>query len=279
MSDDRVLTRCTSCGAGLLVLLCGLAPSLAAKEKAKPAAVVAPTPAPSPSPSPAALPEATQGLAIKWMRDSGEYASLTRMIYGFAARAMAAAAVEARAAGESAPLVAVLDVDETALDNSVYQLERNTYGLPYDDASWDAWVERRAAGRVPGVADFVAEARARGVRLVWLSNRSHETAQATRDTLAALGLWAAGDALCLQVGDQDARKNERRAQVRDGSGACSLGAPARVLAYVGDQLGDLPADGEESASFQRADCMGTRCFLLPNPMYGSWARRVTRPLP
>ena len=30
---------------------------------------------------------------------------------------------------------AVLDVDETVLDNSVYQLERHTYDLPYDYAS------------------------------------------------------------------------------------------------------------------------------------------------
>ncbi len=262
-------------------LLALLAPVTYAKPQAKPVtpAPSATPPAPTPSPATPRPPEAQHALAIKWLRDSGEYAALTRMVYGFAASAVAQAADAARQAGESAPLAAVLDVDETTLDNSVYQLERTAYGLSYDDASWDAWVERRAAGSVPGVADFVREARAHGLRLVWLSNRAQETAAATRDNLAAFGLWAEGDALCLQVGDQDARKSERRAQVRNGQGACSLGAPARVLVYVGDQLGDFPADGEETPESRRAECFGRRCFVLPNPMYGSWARGVTRPLP
>ncbi len=258
-----------------------LAPAAYAKPQAKPVtpAPSATPPAPAPTPATPRPAEAREALAIKWLRDSGEYAALTRMVYGFAARALTQAADTARQTGETTPLAAVLDVDETTLDNSVYQLERAAYGLPYDDASWDAWVERRAAGSVPGVVDFVKEARARGVRLVWLSNRAQETAAATRDNLAAFGLWADGDALCLQIGDQDARKSERRAQVRNGQGACSLGAPARVLVYVGDQLGDFPVDGEETPESRRAECFGQRCFLLPNPMYGSWARGVTRPLP
>ena len=73
-------------------------------------------------------------LGIKYMRDS-EYATLARQVYR-----MAGAAVT-RAAGQGRRVwTVVLDVDETALDNST-SLERTAYGLPYDEVSWSAWVE------------------------------------------------------------------------------------------------------------------------------------------
>jgi 5'-nucleotidase (lipoprotein e(P4) family) len=247
--------------------------------KGKPQATATPVPTPSPTPVATPMPRpaaTTQGLAVKWLRDSGEYAALSRLVYGFAARAVAEHAAEARQGGSTPLLAVVADIDETALDNSAYQLERLAYGLPYDPDSWDAWVARRQAGAVPGAAEFVTAMRGLDVRMAWISNRSNTTVEATRQNLDAHGLWSPGDALCLQPGDQDPRKTERRAQVRSGQGACSLGAPARVLAYVGDQLTDLPADGEEQPQARRAECLGARCFLLPNPMYGSWTRGVTR---
>ncbi len=266
------------------LLMAGLALPGSAKSKPRPAAVPVPSPSPCPTPAPAQPPEARRGLEIKWVRDSGEYAAAARQVYLFAAQAVSAGAASARAEDArrgvaTGPLAVVLDLDETALDNSVYQLERDTYGLDFDAGSWDAWVERGQAGAVPGAADFVAGARALGVRVVWLSNRDHAAADVTRRNMQALGLWGADDTLCLKVDRASSDKAARRAQVRSGDGACGLGAPARVLAYVGDQLGDFPADGEESEPARRAECVGARCFLLPNPMYGSWTRAVTRPRP
>lgn len=217
----------------------------------------------------------TESLDIKWVRDSAEYQALTRMVYALATRALppagAPATKELRAV--------VLDLDETALDNSVFQLERIAYGLPYDVTAWNAWCERRAAGAVPGALDFVQAARARGLRVAWISDRREVSRAATRANVVALGLWAEGDVLCLKNDDAAYNKAARRRELREGTGACSLGAPASVVAYVGDQLGDFPGPGEPSPNVQEADAFGRSFFLLPNPMYGLWANAVTRKLP
>src|SRR5690349_5969879 len=96
-------------------------------------------------------PPLPQSLAIKYMRDSQEYATLARQVYRGAERAVRAAAPSL----EKGSWVVSLDIDETALDNSAYQLEREAYRLPFDAASWSAWIARRQAAAVPGVVEFV----------------------------------------------------------------------------------------------------------------------------
>src|SRR5262245_44524199 len=86
---------------------------------------------------------------IKFTRDSEEYASITRQMYR-----LAAAAVARDAPSAAQPWVVILDIDETTLDNSTYQIERAAYDQPYDPASFDAWATRRQAPAVPGVVGF-----------------------------------------------------------------------------------------------------------------------------
>jgi acid phosphatase len=254
------------------------------KPKASAGAVgVFPSPCPSPTPAPTPRPpDASGSLEVKYVRDSAEYATLTRMVYSLAAQAVERAAAEHEQEHDGRLLAVVLDIDETALDNSVYQLERAAYRLPFSGASWEAWVRRRAAGAVPGAVEFVRAARARGARVAWISNRDDGPAsfEATRANLHAWGLWSDGDRLCLQHGDEDRSKAQRRGELRAGGGGrCSFGAPARVAAYVGDQLGDFPRDDEPGAEALRESDFGCRYFLLPDPMYGGWTNAVTRPLP
>src|SRR5690606_39342431 len=72
----------------------------------------------------------------------------------------------------------VLDIDETVLDNSPYQARLVRDGGEYSDPSWDAWVEERKARAVPGVVEFARAANARGVTLVYISNRAVHLTQA-----------------------------------------------------------------------------------------------------
>jgi len=153
---------------------------------------------------------AVRELGIKYMRDSEEYATLTRQIYRLAGEAVSRAVNSAGARRWAV----VLDIDETTLDNSTYQLERAAYGLPFDDKSWDAWVERREASPVPGVADFIAQVRRAGGHVGWISNRRASVADATRANLKIAGLWNDDDRLCLLLEEhfdqkrRCARKNE-----------------------------------------------------------------------
>ena len=248
-----------------------IAPPLRATD---PVPAQAPTAPPPPQAAPPRPPDARAALDVKYVRDSEEYAVLARQVYR-----QAADAVERAVAGlaPGTPWAVVLDVDETALDNSAYQLDRAAYGLPFDNASWNAWVRRREAGAVPGVSEFVASVRRAGGRIAWITNRDHEVRDATIANLRAHGLWDEADRLCTATPDATYTKSVRRRELTSGQGPCAwAGTTVRVLVFVGDQMGDFPARGEPDPDAGQDAAFGRRFFLLPNPMYGAWTNRVTR---
>jgi 5'-nucleotidase (lipoprotein e(P4) family) len=204
-------------------------------------------------------------LEIKWVRDSREFPTLVRQTYRLAGERVLAAAARLPAGSRWA---VILDVDETTLDNSVYQLERVAYGARSDSAAWNAWVRRRQAVPVPGVVEFLNAVRAAGGRVAFIGNREDALAGPTRENLAMHGLYRDGDRLCLRAPDGPASKRGRRSEVRAGTGPCAWpNEPLTVLAYVGDTLGDFPEADEEPGEF------GERFFIIPNPLYGTWDGR------
>jgi 5'-nucleotidase (lipoprotein e(P4) family) len=217
---------------------------------------------------------AQERLEVKYVRDSDEYWTLAQQVY----RAARESVLKARATIPRGALWAVvLDVDETVLDNSIYQLDRGSYELPFDTASWNAWVRREEAPAVPGVVDFLKAVRTAGGRVAFVSNRDETVREATRRNLAALGLWHDTDRLCLQTESAAYTKAARRTEVRTGAGRCGWeGQAVQVVAYVGDQMGDFPDLGEGGEGLA---AFGVKYFILPQPMYGSWTTRVTRPAP
>lgn len=211
-------------------------------------------------------------LAIKYTRDAEEYATLTRQVYRLATDTLA----RTTPASSRRPWAVILDVDETALDNSIYQLERAAYSLPFDPISWTAWVRRRQAPPVPGTVDFVAAIRKGGGHVAWITNRSAAEADDTRANLQSVHLWSDDDRMCAQDGSQRT-KRVRRAEVVAGNGDCAWkGRPMRIAAFVGDQMSDFPAPDEQIAGAGSDEAFGRTCFLLPNPMYGAWTTAVTR---
>jgi acid phosphatase len=221
--------------------------------------------------APAAPPPTPMSLDVKYVRDSAEYAALSRQVYR-----LATDAAIARGKASSAPWGVILDIDETSLDNSTYQLERAAYHLTYEDNSWTAWINRAEAGNVPGVAEFVTAVRAAGGKVAWITNRDEKTREGTQRNLERNGLWTSSDVLCL-LSDKYP-KSARRREVAEGTGRCSWpGTKIRVVAFLGDQMTDFPQSDE--ALFEGAGLdtqFGRTFFLLPNPMYGNWANAVTR---
>jgi predicted secreted acid phosphatase len=137
-------------------------------------------------------------------------------------------------------------------------------------------VARREAGVVPGVTEFVAAVRRMGGRVAWISNRFEVSQEDTRVNLDQVGLWSDDDQLCLK-GDPEYTKADRRQDLADGEGLCAwAGAPVTIAVFLGDQMGDFPATGEPFSGAGEDSAFGTRFFMLPNPMYGPWSRRVTR---
>src|SRR5437870_5741856 len=89
-------------------------------------------------------------LEVRWFRNSAEYRAITRQTYRLAAEHLLLLTRDVPAGTWGV----ILDVDETVLDNSDYQVRRAAIDSGYTDASWDIWLRSRASVAIPGAAEF-----------------------------------------------------------------------------------------------------------------------------
>ena len=248
------------------------------------------TPAPALAASPAQAPEATASPAhdnlnaVAWVQASVEYKALSEQTYRAAADHLDAALKEkhwdalvpeerGNAATGLKPAV-VMDVDETVLDNSPYQARLIRDGKEFDDLTWDQWVAEKKARPVPGVVDFAKAASAKGVTIIYISNRAVHLKDATIANLKAVGLPVADDSVFLGLGtfvkDCEQNGSEKNCRRR------LAGQQYRVLMQFGDQIGDFvqvvanTREGRDQLYAEYHDWFGERWWMLPNPTYGSW---------
>lgn len=160
-----------------------------------------------------------------------------------------------------------MDADETVLDNSLYEERRALLDSGYTEASWDAWVNSRSAPAIPGAVELTKLVHTLGGRVVIVTNRAERLCDATRDNLKASGI-VTDLVLCQPQGEDD--KNPRFERVQKGTAA--PGVPAlTVVAWFGDNIRDFPGMTQSVRHDPAALAeFGTRYFILPNPMYGSW---------
>ncbi len=71
----------------------------------------------------------------------------------------------------SCPAPSVLDLDETVLDNTVYQARLMRDHAAYNATSWGEWVGAGEADAIPGAREFIARARSLGHTIFYISNR------------------------------------------------------------------------------------------------------------
>ncbi len=268
---------------------CLLAFSMLALAACKTAAPVATAPAPAPTIAPTAAATAPalnyEDLnAVLWMQTAVEYRANAAQTYHAAAMLLDKALKEKNwnalvpeernaNAARLKPAV-VLDVDETVLDNSPYQARLIRDGKEYDEVSWDAWVSEEKAKAVPGVVDFANAARARGITLLYISNRDAHLKDATIANLKAIGLPVPDDSVFLGLGTfvKDCEQNGSEKLCRREL----AGQKYHVLMQFGDQLGDFmqvldsTPKGRNALYAQYADWFGERWFMLANPSYGAW---------
>lgn len=195
---------------------------------------------------------------IRWIRQSIEYRALCEQLFR---QATVAILRKVKTEKNSDNLAVVVDLDETVLDNSLYQVERWKAGLSFTQDSWSEWVNREEAGLVPGAKEFLKAVRKKGVRVVFVSNRMNKNLEPTRRNLLALEVLAPNDLFLLRL-DKDDVKEVRRREVNEGKARMKKVGPLNVIGYVGDQMGDFPSG--------QAKEFGKTSFLLPNPMYGKW---------
>jgi acid phosphatase len=240
----------------------------------KPAPVESPQPV---SEAPAPPPARDDVLAVAWVQTSAEADAVARTVYQ-AARASLDVALDdptwtaaLEQTGDLSGLspAIVVDVDETVLDNSPYQARGVLDDTYFAKDTWGAWVGEAKAPAIPGAADFLMEAKERGIDVFYVSNRSVDQEEPTRQNLAAEGFPDTDDLehFLFRPAEGDRSKTTRRKTIE---------ATHRIVLLFGDNLFDFvePESPDRTARAalveEHADWWGTRWFMLPNPMYGSW---------
>jgi acid phosphatase len=234
------------------------------------------------SPSSAELARAAPHLdslgAILWTRHSAEGEATALQAYRAATLALDdaladptwTAALEQEGDFAGKPPAVILDIDETVLDNSAYQVERMRHGDRYSSPSFLDWCREERAPPIPGALEYTKLAASRGVAVFYVTNRAAEVEDATARNLEALGFPVAGGAILPRISSSSDKADRRR----------TVAATHRILALVGDDLGDFLSGAKSSLAEREAlaevyaDRWGERWFMLPNPLYGSWSDAI-----
>jgi 5'-nucleotidase (lipoprotein e(P4) family) len=235
-------------------------------------------------PQPAVAPDDDLNATL-WTQRAVEHDMIFREVYRDAHERLLAALADpawdalprderAGASVDGLPPAVILDIDETALDNSPYQARLIRSGEEYSEFTWSQWCKEEVARPLPGADEFARFAADHGVRVYYLSNRAKDLDVATLDNLRQAGFPVADGGVFLGLGallpgcEQIGTEKGCRRRI--------VGRDHRVLMQFGDQLGDFidvlsnTPDGRSKAIAPYADWFGERWWMLPNPTYGSW---------
>jgi 5'-nucleotidase (lipoprotein e(P4) family) len=219
------------------------------------------------SPWQCVTPTAKPGSATHWYRNSLEYCRLTLSVYDVA---LAAAQRLAKKAGRYQWIV-LMDADETVIDNSLFEHERQSCGGEFRDAQWESWVAASMARDVPGAAAFTNAVHKLGGLVGIVTNRAQKDDAITQATLKQNGIWFDYEVGVADTSDKTLRWQGAVAALRKKFG----GRPKAVM-WLGDQVTDLAIIDKKGAilrAMTQSDSgagIGVYLFLLPNPMYGNW---------
>jgi acid phosphatase len=249
-----------------------------------PPATAAPPPSSAPAaPAPGSVPDDNLN-AVVWQQTAIEYRLVALETFRIATaqldKAMNDPAWDALTREDrdhparGLPPAVIVDVDETVLDNSPYQVRLIREHRSYDEFSWARWVHEEAATAVPGALAFTQSAARRGIVVYYISNRAADLNEATFDNLRKLGFPIADKSQFLGLGTLLPGCEEIGSE--KGCRRRLIGRTHRVLLQLGDQIGDLVTvlantpGGRQAAMAPYLDWIGERWFVLPNPTYGSW---------
>ncbi len=200
---------------------------------------------------------------VRWVRESKEYVALCNQVY---ANAIDKLKDTISPNNYSLNIInnnyaVVMDLDETVLDNSDYQVELYNKNEQYNPDSWDEWVVKEDAKLVPGAYDYISFLRNHNIQIIFISNRMHKRLQETKNNMLELGVYSDNDIYLLRL-DRADKKTIRRAEIFNSTGRMKGFKQFEIIQYLGDAIGDFEVDN--------LDRFGLDQFVFPNPMYGKW---------
>ena len=218
-------------------------------------------------------------LAVLFKRTSAEYKANTFQIYNSAKNNIDKALADKSWTAlknqlkdyQNLPPAIILDIDETVLDNSEHQVRSIKNGTNYP-IGWKERVSEESAGALPGVKEFLSYANTKGIKIFYVTNRTHDLEEYTRNNIKSLGLPFDNDMDVLLMKNEKgwgSDKTSRRDLIRK---------DFRVIQIFGDQLDDFIPLTESAKSMNErkilidkyADMWGEKWYMLINPMYGEW---------
>jgi acid phosphatase len=223
-------------------------------------------------------------LATLWMQRSVEYKANALSVYALAKirldEALAdknwtAAPIEQKGAYQALPPAVILDIDETVLDNSLYEVWLMKSDQAFGTNSWNAFVATQTSLPIPGAVEFAKYADSKGVKVFYITNRGVEVEADTRQNMDRYGFPMGGnvDTFLMQGEKPDwaSAKGTRRAVITTGY---------RVLLNIGDNFGDFDdsyrsnEDDRLKAFEANRERWGREWLMLANPSYGSFESAI-----
>ncbi|ELR73119.1 5'-nucleotidase, lipoprotein e(P4) family [Fulvivirga imtechensis AK7] len=206
--------------------------------------------------------------SVLWYQQSAEMVASYLQAYEYGKLVLAA---KIDTIASERPLAVVLDIDETVLDNSPYEVKQIKKGQVYQFATWKAWTDQARAKALPGALDFINFAKSKGVEVFYISNRRENELNATIQNLQNLGFPNA-DAKHVYLRSATSDKTARRDLVAESF---------NIILFVGDNLTDYSEIyanrgenlGKEAIMKNKADLL-YNFIMLPNPMYGEWESAI-----
>jgi 5'-nucleotidase (lipoprotein e(P4) family) len=222
-----------------------------------------------------------------WLQTSAEYRACCLGVYKCAEDRLEVILKEAKSQPKRPAIV--MDLDETVFDNSSFETFLYKSGKEYDPALWDVYEEKYAKDvtLIPGAKKLIEFAEARGVTVVYISNRSERFRKSTVEVL---------DHNKISIVNID-----RRLLLKDKNGSDDKSSRRdlatgqyKVLLYFGDNLRDfseafkarkianganpeqyLDGINERQAMVDVGAChWGVDWFVIPNPVYGEWEKLI-----
>ena len=222
-------------------------------------------------------------LAVLFKRTSAEFKANTFQVYSSAQKNIDKALEDKSWTAilnqsddyHSLPPAIILDIDETVLDNSEHQVRSIKNGTSYP-IGWKEWVSEESASALPGVKDYLSYADAKGIKIFYVTNRTHDLEEYTRNNIKALGLPFDTDVDVLLM------KNEKGWTSDKTSRRDLIKKDFRVIQIFGDQLDDfIPLEETATSVKSRKDLIdkyanmwGEKWFMIINPMYGEWEEAI-----
>ncbi|PKD42638.1 5'-nucleotidase, lipoprotein e(P4) family [Rhodohalobacter barkolensis] len=216
-----------------------------------------------------------------WIQTAAEYEALTYQAYNTAETLLPVAledsswtaSLEQEDPYFDKPPAIILDLDETAIDNSFYEARGILDQTGFDAVTWNNWVREAEAEAIKGAVELTNAANDLGIAVYYITNRDAEVQPYTEQNLVELGFPVEEGSVMSNGGQPDwtSAKVNRRKRVTENF---------RVLMLFGDDLNDfVPARGisideRKALAEQYSDHWGVKWFVLPNPNYGSWERAL-----